>query len=115
MRLTGTGKLLRIFIGENDRHNGKPLFEEIVFYAREKGIAGATVLRGIEGYGAHSHLHKTSFIDLSDDLPIVIEVVDTETKIEELLPGIDAIIEEAKCGAMVTGEKVDVRRYSAGA
>jgi hypothetical protein len=114
MTLTGTGKLLRVFIGENDRHNDKPLFEEIVFLAREKGIAGATVIRGIEGFGAHSRIHKTSFVDLSDDLPIVIEIVDTEQKIEQLLPGIDAMIEESKCGAMVTVEKVDVRRYSAG-
>jgi hypothetical protein len=114
MRLTGTGKLLRIFFGENDRARGKQLYETIIFYAREHGIAGATALRGIEGYGAHSHIHKTSFVELSDDLPIVVEIVDTEEKIEALLPEIDKMIEDAKCGAMVTVEKVDVRKYTSG-
>lgn len=114
MRLISTGKLLRIFIGENDRYQGKQLFEAIILHAREKGIAGATVLRGIEGYGARSHIHKTSFIELSGDLPIVVEIVDTEEKIESLLPMIDQMIEEAKCGAMVTVEKVDARKYTEG-
>lgn len=114
MRLIGTGKLLRIFIGENDHYKEKLLYEAIILHAREKGIAGATVLRGIEGYGAHSHIHKTSFIDLSEDLPIVVEIVDTEEKIEALLPDIDAMIEESQCGAMVTMEKVDVRKYTGG-
>jgi len=114
MRLIGTGKLLRVFIGENDHYQGKLLYEAIILHAREKGIAGATVLRGIEGYGAHSHIHKTSFIDLSEDLPIVVEIVDTEEKIETLLPDIDAMIEESQCGAMVTMEKVDVRKYTGG-
>lgn len=114
MTLTGSGKLLRIFIGENDRFDAKQLFEAIIFHARRKGIAGATVLRGIEGFGAHSRIHKTSFVELSDDLPVVVEIVDTEEKIEELLPEVDAMIEEARCGAMVTVEKVDIRRYGAG-
>lgn len=114
MRLIGTGKLLRVFIGENDHYKGKLLYEAIILHARKKGIAGATVLRGIEGYGAHSHIHKTSFIDLSEDLPIVVEIVDTEEKIETLLPDIDAMIEESQCGAMVTMEKVDVRKYTGG-
>ena len=114
MKLTGSGKLLRIFIGENDHLKGKELFEAIIFYARERGIAGATVVRGIEGYGAHSRIHKTSFVELSDDLPIIIEIVDTEEKIEALLPEIDRMIEESKCGAMVTVERVDVRKYTSG-
>lgn len=114
MKLIGTGKLLRIFIGENDRLKGKQLFEAIIMLAREKGIAGATVIRGIEGYGAHSRIHKTSFVELSDDLPIVVEIVDTEEKIEALLPEIDKMIEDSQCGAMVTVEKVDVRKYTSG-
>ena len=114
MKLSGEGKLLRIFLGEADRHSGQQLFEAIVHLARSKGLAGATVLRGVEGFGAHSRIHKTTILELSEDLPIVIEIVDTAEKIETLIPEIDAMIEGANCGAMMTMEKVDVRKYSAG-
>ena len=114
MKLSGEGKLLRIFFGEADRHNGQQLFEAIVHLARSKGLAGATVLRGIEGFGARSRIHKTTILELSEDLPIVIEIVDTAEKIEALIPEVDAMIEGAHCGAMMTMEKVDVRKYSAG-
>ena len=114
MKLSGEGKLLRIFLGEADRYDGQQLFEAIVHLARSRGLAGATVLRGVEGFGAHSRIHKSTILELSEDLPILIEVVDTSDKIEALIPEIDAMIEKANCGAMMTIEKVDVRKYAAG-
>ena len=101
-------------MGEGDHYNGQQLFEAIVHLARSKGLAGATVLRGIEGFGAHSRMHKSAILDLSEDLPILVEIVDTSEKVEALLPEIDAIIEKANCGVMMTMERVDVRKYSAG-
>ena len=114
MSLSGEGKLLRIFLGEADRYNAQQLFEAIVHLARSKGLAGATVLRGVEVFGPHSRIHKSTILELSEDLPIVIEIVDTNEKIEALIPEVDAMIEKANCGAMMTMEKVDVRKYSAG-
>lgn len=104
------GLLLRIFLGEQDRHEGMPLYEWIVRTARERGLAGATVLRGIQGFGAHSHLHTASILRLSIDLPIVVEIVDTRAKVEDLL----AVVDPALTGGMITLEKVDVRVYRAG-
>ncbi len=114
MKLSGEGKLIRIFLGEADRYRGRQLYEAIVHLARSKGMAGATVLRGVEGFGARSRIHKAKILELSEDLPIVVEIVDTSERVEELLPEIDAMIGEAKCGAMVTMEKVDVRKYVPG-
>ena len=110
MILPKDGKLLRIFIGENDTHKGLPLYEWIVRQARENGLAGATVLRGREGYGAHSRLHTAKVLRLSSDLPIVVEIVDTEDKIEAFLPLIDDAIGEG----LATLERVEVRFYRAG-
>jgi len=110
MTLPKDGKLLRIFIGENDRHAGQPLFEWIVHQARARGLAGATVLRGLEGYGAHSRLHTAKILRLSSDLPIVVEIVDTEEKIEAFLPVIDDAIGEG----LATLERVEVRFYRSG-
>ena len=110
MTLPDEGKLLRIFIGESDRHENMPLFEWIVQKAREKGIAGATVIRGLEGYGARSLLHTTKILRLSSDLPIIIEIVDTAEKIEAFLPQIDEAIGEG----LATVEKVEVRFYRGG-
>ncbi len=109
MKLTGEAKLLRIFIGENDQWHGKPLYEAIVMKARELHMAGATVLRGPMGFGAHSRLHTTKILRLSQDLPLVIEIVDTEAKISELLPRIDEMVQEG----LVTLEKVEVIKYVA--
>lgn len=114
MKLSGEGKLLRIFLGEADRYDGQQLFEAIVHLARSRGLAGTTVLRGVEGFGAHSRIHKSTILQLSEDLPILIEIVDTSDKIEAFIPEIDAMIEKAQCGALMTMEKVDVRKYSAG-
>jgi PII-like signaling protein len=110
MILPDEGKLLRIFIGESDRHENMPLFEWIVQKAREQGIAGATVLRGLEGYGARSLLHTTKVLRLSSDLPVIIEIVDTAEKIEAFLPQIDEAIGEG----LATVEKVEVRFYRGG-
>lgn len=107
MRLEGEGKLLRIFVGESDRWRGKPLYEEIVRLARQQGMAGATVLRGLEGFGADSHLHTARILRLSEDLPIVIEMVDTEDRIDAILPLLDPMIGEG----MVTVERVHIVSY----
>lgn len=104
------GKLLRIFVGESDKHEGMPLYEWVVRSARREGLAGATVLRGLEGFGAHSLLHTAKILRLSSDLPIVIEIVDTEEKIERFLPLIDSAISEG----LATIEKVEVHFYRAG-
>jgi hypothetical protein len=110
MTLPKDGKLLRIFVGENDKYEGQPLYEWIVQKARERGLAGATVLRGLEGFGAHSRLHTAKILRLSSDLPIVVEIVDTEEKIETFLPQIDEAVEEG----LATVERVEVRFYRSG-
>lgn len=107
MRMEGEGKLLRIFVGESDRFEGKPLFEAIVEGVRREGLAGATVLRGIEGFGASSHLHTSRILRLSEDLPVVIEIVDTEENIDRVLPTLDAMVGDG----MMTIEKVHVITY----
>jgi PII-like signaling protein len=101
------GHLLRIFVGESDRHENQPLHEWIVRRAREHGLAGATVLRGIEGFGAASRVHTARILRLSSDLPIVIEIVDARDKIEAFLPVVDGAIEEG----LATIERVEIRFY----
>jgi PII-like signaling protein len=105
--MEGDGKLLRIFVGESDRFEGKPLFEAIVESVRREGLAGATVLRGIEGFGASSHLHTSRILRLSEDLPVVIEIVDSEENIDRVLPTIDAMVGDG----MMTIEKVHIITY----
>ncbi len=107
MKLEGEGKLLRIFIGESDRWHGKPLYEAIVAAAREHGLAGATVLRGPMGFGANSRIHTAKILRLSEDLPMVIEIVDAEDKIHDFLPVLDEMVVEG----MITLETVKVLRY----
>jgi hypothetical protein len=110
MMLPKEGHLLRIFIGESDRHDGRPLYEWLVLRAREHGLAGATVLRGLQGFGAHSRLHTAKILRLSTDLPLVVEIVDTRDKIEAFLPVVDAAVREG----LATIEKVDIRFYRSG-
>ncbi|MBI1729352.1 DUF190 domain-containing protein [Candidatus Acetothermia bacterium] len=110
MMLPKEGHLLRIFIGESDKHEGMALYEWIVRKARELGLAGATVLRGIEGFGAHSRIHKAQILRLSEDLPILVEIVDTKEKIEHFLPLIDEAIKDG----LVTLENVEIRFYRSG-
>ena len=107
MRLEGEGKLVRIFIGESDHWHGKPLYDAIVQLARKEGLAGATVVRGIEGFGAESHMHTTRLLRLSEDLPVVVEIVDTAANVDRVLPLLDAMVEEG----MVTVEDVHVIAY----
>ena len=110
MMLPEEGQLLRILIGENDKYGQRPLYEWIVRKAREAGLAGATVLRGLEGYGAHSRVHTAKILRLSSDLPIVIEIVDTHEKIAQFLPLIDDAITEG----LATLETVKIRFYRGG-
>ena len=99
--------LLRLFVGERDRHGHQPLYEAIVTKAREQGLAGATVLRGLLGFGASSVLHTAKLVEISDDLPMVVEIVDAEEKIERFLP----VLEELMPSGLVTLEKVRVLQY----
>jgi len=109
MKIPSDGFLLRIFIGESDKWHGTPLYEAIVLKARELQMAGATVLRGPMGFGANSHLHTAKILRLSEDLPIVIEIVDAKDKIDGLMPHIDQMVQEG----MVTLERVQVIKYRA--
>ena len=113
MKIEGEGKLLRIFIGESDRYRGAALHEAIVRKARELGMAGATVWQGIVGFGARSRIHSTKILRLSEDLPIIVEIVDSEEKIRALLPELDELMEAAS-GGLVTLEKAEIIRYSPG-
>lgn len=116
MKPTGIGKLLRVFIGESDRSGHHPLYEVIVRTAKERGLAGATVLRGVEGFGANSRtIHTAKILRLSEDLPVIIEIVDTEAGIRAFLPVLDELIARSGGGAMVTLEQVEVLHYGPGA
>lgn len=110
MKLEGTGKLLRIFVGESDRHGLQPLYTAIVEAARAAGLSGATVFKGIEGFGARSVVHAARVFDLSTDLPILIELVDVEEKIRAFIPTLDTMVLDG----MITLETVEVVRYKAG-
>ncbi len=101
--------LLRIFIGESDVYRGKPVYEQIVLKARELKLSGATVVRGMMGFGAHSHMHSANVLSLSMDLPVVVEIVDKEENIEKLLPFLDKMLIEG----LVTKESIHVYRYQA--
>ena len=107
MQLPSEAELLRIFVCESDKHDGRPLYEAIVQSAREKGLAGATVLKGVMGFGAHSRVHTAKILRLSEDLPMVIEIVDTPERIAEFLPTVDEMIGEG----LVTLEKINVITY----
>jgi hypothetical protein len=107
MKLSGEGKLLRIFIGESDKWEGQPLYEAIVHLARREGMSGATVLKGIMGFGRNSHLHTAKLLRLSEDLPVLIEIVDSEEKINRLLPKLDNMVKDG----LMTLEKVQVILY----
>ena len=109
MNLPEEGYLLRIFVGESDKIGRKPLYEVIVLKAREAGFAGGTVLRGVMGFGKNSILHTTKILRLSEDLPIIVEIVDSMEKVEAFLPTLDSLIEVG----LVTLEKVKVIHYEA--
>lgn len=109
MHIPEDGYLLRIFVGESDRHGHRPLYEAIVLKARETGLAGATVLRGVMGFGKHSVLHTAKILRLSEDLPMVIEIADSLEHIEHFLPALDEMISDG----LVTLERVRVIQYKA--
>lgn len=107
MKLPQEGVLLRIFIGESDHCHGKPLYEEIVLKARSFGLAGATVVRGVMGFGADSRMHTAKVLRLSEDLPIIIEIVDSQENIDKMMPYLDEVVTEG----LITSEKVKVIKY----
>ncbi len=114
MQISGEAKLLRIFLGESDLSHHSPVYEKIVFEARGFGLAGATVFKGIMGYGGTSRMiHTSKILRLSEDLPLIIEIVDEEKKIENFLPVVERIFEEANCGGLITIEKATIIKYTA--
>lgn len=109
MKIPREGKLLRIFVGEQDKWDHKPLYEEIVLLAKKEGLAGATAIKGFLGFGCHSHMHTAKLLRLSEDLPIIIEIVDSEEKIQAFLPKLDEMVKEG----LITLEKATVVMYRA--
>ncbi len=107
MKLPSEAEILRVFIGESDKYNGRPLYEAIVEEARKTGMAGATVTRGVLGFGAHSRIHTAKILRLSEDLPLIVEIVDKPERIEAFLPGLDKMVGEG----LITIEKVRVVAY----
>jgi PII-like signaling protein len=114
MEINGQAVLLRIFVGESDKIGHLPLFEAIVKKAREAGLAGATVLKGVLGFGATARIRTTKILDLSADLPMVIEIVDEQSKIAAFHPMCSELIEQANCGGLVTLENIRVIHYLPG-
>ena len=111
MSLPTESRLLRVFVGADDRRDGRPLYEKIIERARECDLAGATAFRGIEGFGGHSRIHTAKILRLSEDLPVMIEIIDAPDKIEAFVPELEAMIDEG----LVTVEPVRVVLYRAGA
>ena len=110
MAIDGQALLVRIYVGESDQWEGRPLYHAIVALLRERGIAGATVLRGIEGFGAKAHLHTSRILRLSEDLPVLIEAVDREDRIRAVLPDLDGIVGDG----LITLEKIEVIAHRSG-
>ncbi|HED08960.1 MAG TPA: DUF190 domain-containing protein [Ignavibacteria bacterium] len=111
MQIKGDAKLLRIFVGESDKVGSTPMYEKIVLDARKFGLAGATVIKGIMGFGGASRIHTSKILRLSQDLPLIIEIVDEISKIEKFLPIIDENFEKADCGGLITIEKAKIIKY----
>jgi len=111
MELPVDSKLLRIFIGENDKIGHQPLYETILFEAKKQGLAGCTVLRGIMSFGASTRVHTAKLIDISEDLPIIVEIVDLEEKVNAFVETVSTLIEKAACGGLITIEKASVLYY----
>jgi len=111
MQLERDSKLLRIFIGEMDKVGHQPLYEAILFSAKKRGIAGCTVIRGIMSYGVSTLVYTAKLLDFSADLPVVVEIVDKEEKINAFLDVVDDLMEKAGCGGLVTVEAAEVLRY----
>jgi PII-like signaling protein len=114
MEQNPNAKLLRIFVGESDKAGQQPLYEAIVFEAKKQSLSGATVTRGIMGFGANSKVHTAKLFEISSDLPLVVEIVDTEEKIREFTKSVERLFAQAKSGGLITIEKAEVIRYRAG-
>lgn len=114
MKITGEAKLLRIFVGENDKSGSIPVYEKIVLMARENGLAGATVFKGIMGYGGRSKIHTSKILRLSEDLPMIIEIVDEIEKIEKFIPLVNEVFESSGSGGLITIEKAEIIKYTSG-
>jgi hypothetical protein len=112
MRITGEGRRLRIYVNETDRANGTALYEALVRKAHEIGLAGATVLRGISGFGAGSRIHTTKILRMAEDLPVIVELVDSAEKIRAALPALEQLIETAGAGALMTLGPTEIIRYA---
>jgi len=110
VKLNGTALLVRIYFGESDHWHGRPLYQAIVEFLRERHFAGATVLRGMEGFGAKAHLHTTRILRLSEDLPVVVEIIDEESKLRAILPELDAMVGDG----LITCERVEVFAHRSG-
>lgn len=113
MQINGEAKLLRIFIGESDKSHSVPVYEKIVREARKDGLAGATVFKGIMGFGGTSRIRTSKILALSSDMPLIIEIVDKIDRIESFIPKLNKIFDEANCGGLVTIEKAEVIEYVA--
>lgn len=114
MKLSGEGKLLRIFCGESDRYDHQMLYEALIKKAKETGMSGATVIRGIAGFGAASRIHTAKLLELSEDLPLIVEIVDTPEKVDEFIETASRLIEESGCGALMTEERAHIIKYTHG-
>ncbi len=112
MHINGEAKLLRIFVGESDRIGSIPVFEKIVLEARASGLAGATVIKGVMGYGGRSRIHTSKILRLSEDLPMIVEIVDEIKKIEDFIPTLDKLFDEANSGGLITIEKAEIIKYT---
>lgn len=112
MSISGKAKLLRIFVGESDKIRHNTVYEEIVVAARKAELAGATVYRGVMGFGKNSRIHSSKILRISEDLPLVIEIVDEEAKIDEFVPIIKKIFEEADSGGLITIEHAEIIHYT---
>ncbi|MFZ6033414.1 MAG: DUF190 domain-containing protein [Melioribacter sp.] len=113
MRISGEAKLLRIFVGESDKSGTVNVYEKIVLEARKSNLAGATVYKGIMGFGGKSRIHTAKFLRLSEDLPLVIEIVDEAEKIEKFIPTVEKIFEESNSGGLITLERAEIIKYTA--
>lgn len=111
MELSRDSKLLRIFIGSIDKIRHQPLYEAIVFAARKNGLAGATVIKGVMSYGASTLVHTAKLIDISEDMPVIVEIVDHEARINDFVGIVSDMMEEANCGGLITLEKAEVLYY----
>jgi len=113
MQIKGEAKLLRIFLGESDKIHSTTVYEKIVMEARKAELAGATVFKGIMGFGGRSRIHTSKILRLSEDMPLTIEIVDEEEKIDLFIPTVEKIFEEANCGGLITIEKANIIKYVA--